>query len=501
MTSGHARSIVALLGLVLALVPAAAGQDAASEEFARRQYESGLAFLRDQKFSEALKDFQAVVDSYPASRVADAALLRIAEYQFDVAGDGIAAQAAVDVLLKRYATTESGPMALVLAGRIAMSRGRAPADVESALASYERVPRLFPGSDSVPAAIYYSAEARRLTHRDEEAIAGFRQVSTDYPQSPWAPRALVGEARCLVTVGRPARAMERLQRVRQRYPGTPEAATALAWNTILYRLYLRTPAQPAYQFSGRTITGTGGRLRDIQALAVEPATGTVFAANRNAVLVFDPAGKPRPSTSISDARSILFDRSGRPVLVGRGGAVLPGVGPMLLALPKPDGSPRALEDLSSGVLTSTDDLLVSDRNAKSIARFSPAGKFLGAFAPVNAERLAIDVTGRVAALDEDGVALLEYDGKPRARIPARGPGYEFDRPVDLATDPLGHLYVLDRNRAAVFVFSPQQAKLVAIVTLPPKAPGAFRRATCFGVDAAGRLYIYDDDAERIQVYQ
>jgi TolA-binding protein len=492
------------LAALLACAPAVAAQDAPTEEFARRQYESGLAFQRDQKFAEALKDFQAVVDQYPGSRVADAALLRIAEYQLDVAGDTSAAQAAVDLLQKKYATTESGPMGLVLAGRITVMKGRAAADIDSALASYERVPRLFPGSDAVPASIFYAAEALRLTHRDADAVLRYRQVSTDYPQSAWAPRALLGEARCLVLTGRAGRAMELLQRVRQRFPGTPEAATAVAWNTILYRLYLRVPGQPAYQYApAKAIAGTAGKLKDIQALAVAPH-GTVHAATRNAVLLFEPGGKALPGLPANDTRAILFDHAGRAVLVCKDDVVPAGGGPVPVSAPKQDGSPRAVDDIASGVLTSAGDLLLTDRSSRSVGRFSTAGKYLAAFAPVAAQRLAIGVTDRVVALDQDGngVTLVDHDGRLRTKIPPKAQGYEFDKPVDIAVDALGHIYLLDRNAATVFVFSPgDQPRLITAFAVPAKSPGSFRKAVCFALDAAARLYIYDDDAERIQVYQ
>lgn len=502
MSSASIRFVTVSLAVLLACLPVAA-QDTASEEFARRQYESGLAFLREQKFAEALKDFQAVVGSYPNSRVADAALLRIAEYQLDVAGDTAAAQSAVDALQKRYATSESGPMGLVLAGRILLARSRAAADVDAAIASYERVPRLFPGSDAVPAAIYYAGEALRLTHRDEDAVLRYRQVSTDYPQSPWAPRALLGEARCLVIAGQPLRAMELLQRVRLRFPGAPEASTAACWNTILYRLYLRVPTQPAYQFaSAKSIAGAGGKLQDIQAMAVG-ANGAVYAANRSSVLVFDTAGKALPAIPASETRAIRFDQSGRPVVICKSSVLMPGSGAAALSVPKPDGSPRGLDDIYSGVVMSTGDLLLVDKNAKNLSRFA-GGKFAAPFATVYAQGLAIDATDRVASLDEngEGLTLLEHDGRVRATIPARGQGYQFDRPVDLAYDALGHLYVLDRNNGSVFVFSQaQQPKLLTEFNLPARAPGAFRKAVCFALDAAGRLYIYDDDVEKIQVYQ
>ena len=59
----------------------------ANEDLPRRQYESGLSFLQGQRYAEALKDFQAIIDSFPKSLVADNALLQIALYQIDVAHD------------------------------------------------------------------------------------------------------------------------------------------------------------------------------------------------------------------------------------------------------------------------------------------------------------------------------------------------------------------------------------------------------------------------------
>ena len=54
----------------------------------------------------------------------------------------------------------------------------------------------------------------------------------------------------------------------------------------------------------------------------------------------------------------------------------------------------------------------------------------------------------------------------------------------------------------MFVFTQaDQPRLITAFSIPAKSPGYFRKAVCFALDAAGRLYIYDDDAERVQVYQ
>src|SRR6476660_5049735 len=154
-----------LLVVVAAIALSATLMAQSAEDLPRRQYESGLAFLKGQRYSEALKDFQAIIDSFPRSQVADNALLQIGLYQIDVAKDLGAAQSAIDQLLKTYPETDSAPMAYVVGGRIAMAKGRTPSDVDSAVASFERVERLFPGNDAVPAAGYYAGEALRLVRR------------------------------------------------------------------------------------------------------------------------------------------------------------------------------------------------------------------------------------------------------------------------------------------------------------------------------------------------
>ena len=103
--------------IVIALVAAlgvSAGAQQGNEEFARRQFESGMSFLQNHRYTEALKDLQAVVDSFATSSVADNALLQIAQYQLETAHDLEASQAAIDKLLKDYPDADSAPMAHVI---------------------------------------------------------------------------------------------------------------------------------------------------------------------------------------------------------------------------------------------------------------------------------------------------------------------------------------------------------------------------------------------------
>ena len=128
--------------------------------------------------------------------------------------------------------------------------------------------------------------------------------------------------------------------------------------------------------------------------------------------------------------------------------------------------------------------------------------FLSVFSSTYAARLVLSPLEEIAMLDKGSktITIVDRDGKPISKIAGRGTGYELDDPVDVAFDLLGHVYVLDRGKASVVVFGPKN-RFVANVTIPEKSPGAFTRAAALSVDTAGRLYIFDERAKRIQVYQ
>jgi TolA-binding protein len=508
MTSTYSRPLLrgtailaGFLAVRLVLVAAAQQPAANNEEFARRQYDSGLTFMQNHRYTEALKDLQAVVDSFSTSSVADNALLQIAQYQLEVARDVTATQAAIDKLLKDYPDTDSAPMAHVLAGRLTMMKGRTPADVDAALASFERVPRLFPGSEAVAAAGYYAGESLRTVRRIDEALERYRRVRMEYPRSTWAARASLGVGYCLVQQDRAARALPEIQWVRQQFPDTPVATDALDLNTIIYRLYVRAPALPPYGFSGRTIGNERADYKDVMGILWD-RNGRLLLGHKGGVAIFDDKGAAAGSAPVADATAFFVDEKGR-IVVARDGAFVVDHGETVgLIVPTRENIPRALEDVPSVVATSKGDRLVADPKGKTILRLGADGKYLSIFSSSYAAKLAISPLDEIAMLDRSAkaITIADRDGKLIGKILGKGTGYELDEPVDLAFDVLGHLYVLDRGKNAVVVFSPKN-RFVANVTMPDKSPGAFTRAAALGVDPAGRLFIFDERAKRIQVYQ
>ena len=191
---------------------------------------SGLEFYRAGRYAEAIKDFQTVAEGYPTSTVADDALLAVAEYQLDIARDPIAARSTADTLIKKYATGDSAPMGYVVIGRATLEIDQTPAGLDSALASFDRVPRLFPKSEATAPALYYGAEVDRRADRPANALDRLQRLALEFPRSVWAARSRLLESRLLVAADSRARrcercsalsaAFRRVTRRRRRAPGT-----------------------------------------------------------------------------------------------------------------------------------------------------------------------------------------------------------------------------------------------------------------------------------------
>lgn len=473
-----------------------------NEEIARRQYDSGLAFLQNGRDAEALKDLQAVVDAFGTSSVADNALLRIAQYQLESAHDLAAAETAVERLLKEYPNTDSAPMAHVLGGRVTFAKGRTAGDVDSALASFERVPRLFPGDEAVAAAGFYAGETLRAVRRDADAIERYRRVTMEFPQSPWSARAAVSAGYCMVQAERPTQALQEFQRARQRFAGSPSAAEALNGNSIVYRLYVRGAGQqPAFTFSNRVIGPERSEFRDAFTIRFAP-DGRLMLGHKNGVAIFKADGSADTPVTAQDATAFFVDEENRIVLARNATLVVPRGETITFAAPGSDNQPHEIDEIPAVLPNSRGERIMANPKGRNVVRMQPNGRFVGVFATGTISRMAQNGLGDFALLDRSAktVTLTDSDGKILTRIATKGTGYELNNPVDVAFDALGHVYVLDRGRSAILVFTPK-GKLVTTLTIPERNPGGLARGEALGVDAAGRLYVFDDRSRRIQVYQ
>jgi TolA-binding protein len=489
------------MSLLVALVAAPAGLFAQSpEDLARRNLESGRAFLNSQNYVEAVKDFETVLERYSSSTVADDALLELAVYQLDVLRDTAAAETRANQLLKTYSTSDSAPMAQVILGRVKLANGLTPENLSAAIAEFERVARLYPGTEAVPASMYFAGQAARLAGDGPQAIRRFTELTTRFPNSAWTARALLGSAVALTRAGQPSRAIEQLQRIRNKFPNTPQATTAMQWNTMLYRLYVRVPAQqPAYVFTSVTVPPAPAKLKDVTDIAVDG--DTVLVASKTGVSAYASNGKATGSVPAAEALSLAFDQRGKLITVHETGLKAEGRTAIPLSLPPVNGKVPTMK-LEEVAITRIGDFLVADAEAKTIYRFGRDLRYIGPFMkPVEVRRMAISDVDHLAVLHSNTkmVTLVQGDGKTIQSIPERGQGYQLRNPMDVAFDAFGHLYVLDRS--TVIVFSADGSRVLSTFSIPEKSPGAIGEAQALAVDRAGRMYVMDSRSDSVKVYR
>lgn len=381
----------------------------------------------------------------------------------------------------------------------------------------EAAPSQAAASEDDARAAYERAEALRVAGRCDEAIGAFGDVAVDHARTAWAGRAALGAARCLVSLGRPREAMPHLQRVRHYASELPaeDVQQALRWNTVLARLYLRAASDPLFT-SGAPALAAATRLRDIVSLAALPgasattgaATPRIAVLTESAYLLYEPDGRLTQSFTVQNPRGLLVDAAGEARVVTRNGAQTGRTGEPPLAWRAPRGSgtgaAQPLDDVTTACGVKGGEVIVADRRARTVQRFAADGRLIGPFVAGGGavSRCAASARGDVALLDREGktVTVLDAQGKTRYRLTARGEGYQLDAPIDIAFDVVGHLYVLDRLAATVWIFDPSGAPFGRLVS-PAAGDNAFPEPTAFAVDELGHLWIYGDRLHRVVTWQ
>ena len=503
MNAARSRIIRVMFGawLIALGVPGFAFAQA-EEDQARRQLESGRSFARQGNYAEAVRDFRVVADTYAATTVADDALLELARYYFNIANDTKEATTAVETLLKRYPTSDSAAEAYLITGRLAMTRSHSQGDLDTALANFDRVSRLFPNSSVVPHSLVAAGEAYWLLGRHDDALASLVRAEVEYPNNPATAQAHLFVAQVLVTRGDAVGAMEELQQIRNRWPQSEDAEIALGRLTILHRLYVR--AKGGAPFAVTPETPGPPRIQNMAGM-ITTSRGVIYWAAENGAGQLTTQ-KPPAAPGVKEPRGLTRDRLGNPVVIEVGG-LKPFAGEkMSTQVMRPNGQPQVLEKIDGAVQLYSGDWLVMDDDFRAIQRFNRVGEHQGQFGTTRVSRMIINDFDEIAAIDRDqrGVVILDGTGAVIARIPAKGTGYELPNIEALAFDAFGHLYVLDRGTIAVFRIlrsSPRQVMLLATFSEPTTVPTAFRRATAFALDASGGVYLYDDRAERVRVYR
>ena len=486
-----------LLGWIAA--DSAASAQGRPSDIARQHLESGLQFYNQERYKQALNDFQIIVTSMAETDYADDAMLHIGEYYLEIERDFDKARQSFDALLQRYPTGDKAPGAYYYLGLVALRSDRSGQDLDDAMANFQRVIRLYPQSEFVAAALTETGVALERLGRWQEAVDVYSQVVSEHTNSRSAPGAQVGIGRSTVRLGDPFQGMLELQRARNQWPDSAEAAGALDLLTLVFRFYGNPRfGQPISFQKDAAFRPQVQKFKDVLAVRLSSSGIHVLEKGNKRVATFDMNGRLAGTQAAADPRSLSIDPRGTLVVANQKALIIAGRA-MVLKVPDEKG-PKPLEKIRAATRDRFGDLYVYDESQKKVLRFDPSGNVKGPFpnsTPREALLLEVDASGNIMILNKKDRSLEVFtpDGVRTARLQKRGAKWDLKKPVDVAVGPAGYIYLLDEGSGQVVVFDPSY-QFVALLSAN-NLGGALRKPKTLDVDGTGALYVYDDKAKTL----
>ena len=514
----------ALIGLAVAQpLFAQTGTEAQLERAAERRFRSAEQFYAGGRYGQALRDFEAILDTMPGSRLADDAALRIARHRFDVEGDPAAAEEMVDRLFRAYPAGDSIPGAHLLLGEIAIRS--LPPRPEDALAEFERVLTVAGSAGSSWSfAALTGIAAIASDFMDDGTVAGALLSALHETRSAPASSAERFRARLLLArtlarlgesnaaFGEVAGLRADLLRVIRDEAADGAAPTGVAGESFsaarlaeeargLATLVSRyqSPGGPTWRFAG----AIQPPQRLDRPLRVRIAEGSLHVLDRDTdeLQTFTPEGEFEEAIGVEDPWDLAYaddvaagGRMAVPV-VAADEALIVGGNLMTLRL---ENGPERLRRIRALTVT-PEGYWVWDDREKGVFRFARSGLYLGRTPHPRlneVRRIERHPAGHLIVIeDRQGVLAFDAEGRRIFHL-TRDSG--FPEPVDVAFDDLGNLFVLDRDGPTLGVFD---RDFTPIVRLQGEAwsGGAVRRPVSLDVGPDGVLYVLDESTRAVAV--
>jgi len=469
-----------LVALFFVLSSLAHGQDA---ELAERLYQSGERAYSAKSYKEALDTWGQLLQSDPKSEFAPRALLKLARHQMEVERKPEAAMPYLDRLRSEYIKFPEAAEGFLWRGILLAQQAHRPAELNAAMAEFNRVLDLFPDLPSCGEARFHLGQAWRDQGQWGRALQQFIESFRLHPASSVAPLAMLEAAKALDAMGDLPGCLQMLQRLRTEAPDSPEAREA-AWQSavrVKHRLQ-----KPPLRNEG---PWPAGRVKWLKTptLIIPSTEGDLLIFQHELDHAFrlragelTQQGPPAPGSKamVSGPRGTLW-------LLSKNGLVRDDV-PTIQPL-------GPLGSVSGAALDRWGNLWVADAKTSALTVFPLEGATRTVASPPANALAALATGGLVMATDTDRKLLfLDGDGQPRIIVPY---GKDLPAPfryvIALASDGAGQVAALVEGGdfgEGVVIFGPDG---VVLRQATFKSLGLTGRITSLALDHSGGLILCD----------
>lgn len=452
---------------------------------------------RDGDPAGALADYEQLVQQFPESPQAPEAMLRIAQGQL-AAGDRAAAGATVERLATTYPGAPQTAGGLLLEGRMRSQLPTDLDDLEGARNTLEKTWLLFPRSDypTLPArsaARVLDGEIALRLQRDEEATTSFVEVLEMEPMSLWSADAHLGFGQALIRTGDWQAAAESFQdALAIRDASADSLGLARRRLTLLERRLLRPAAGTRLWNRAARVILSGAQPKRLTGVAADDR-GRLLLVDSGAdqVYMVSPEGAVDERWTVRDGEKLSWDRHADALITTDEAVLLPGEASKRFQHP---GRDKALDGIRAVERGPFGHWIVLASRSTGVLSYPPergAGRVVlaGDGDPVD---LATDAVDRLYVLEKKTrrvVRLEPHADTPRATV-VNG---AWKQAAAVTVDPFGFVHVLDGGSGRIHTYEPSGKEIGAI---GPVLPGniELRRAEDLAAGGDGRLFIADSRA-------
>ena len=207
------------------------------------------AFLKEEKYTQAVDAYLKVLNKMPESGAAPKALGNLAR-AYASAGDLLMVQTVAGYLAERFAGRDDAARASLLLASYLRQADQVPAAIDV----YRLVGRYFPDHEKAPAALHTVALSDRKAGRRTEALATLNEIVVRYPKSEFYLDALTVLGSEHRQAGDYAKALEAWSALAEAAPEGRRKAAALMFEAdALFRLGETTRALSIYADLAKTL--------------------------------------------------------------------------------------------------------------------------------------------------------------------------------------------------------------------------------------------------------
>lgn len=480
----------------------------AADSVDQRIFEHAERLVNEGRPDLALDEYRRLIESYPRSSLADDALVAIGTRLYAVSSleqlgralgeDLEEAYRTFDKVRRGLAQASAAPEAIMRMAYLRLEPYSANRDVEQARALFESVSEVYPGSKWVDDAHMGMAFCSRLGGNPAGVIVDLLPFWESQATSKLRFRALLWNAEAYEALGRRAQALEIYQRVREEAAGSAEALQAQGLLVGLLRRTLAASGQ-AWLTEDSRFDGQVDDAREVTGVWASPK-GWIYLADQGAgrILRLDRQGRKLGQRPAAKPALLAFDVYGQAAVL-EGSALKVGKQRWDLAVPRQGKKLSRLRPAAAPMPRHDSNWWFVDERGEAVLEFNSAlgyERVVWEDAKSRIDRARSGAQGSVWLLDMKANRLTRLDEEGAVQvIDLRAAPVSLRRPVDLAVDIHGAVWVLDASKNGVAVFSPA-GEYEGFVQLK----GSLNRANleAVEVDASGALLVYDARQRRLR---